>query len=164
MDRLTAEFLETDAAPLPPQQPSSSPEWVAAKVRLIYSAYRWDDFHDPAGFLAQLGLLFQRYPQAVVDHVTSPQTGIQAKSAKPPVLADIVHALDERVAELASIDRYEAMGTFRRHRPSRRPGPPFGQDFDTLTAKHGRPIGPFESNQMLMRQDPNPLDKTRNLP
>lgn len=43
----------------------------------------------------------------------------------------------------------------RRYPPRRKPpGPPEGQDFDTLTRLHGRPIGAFE------KAPPKPRDRS----
>lgn len=72
---------------------------------MIFSAYRKDDFADPDSFVLQVGLVLERYPDGVIQEVSSPLTGIQRKSKFPPTIADLVEACDQEVARLARIQK-----------------------------------------------------------
>src|SRR5215468_2602668 len=80
--------------------------------KAIFSAYRLDQFADPDGFMAQLGVILEQYADEVVLHVSSPLTGIQRESDFPPSIAKIVAACD------AYADRVE-----RRKKPQRKAMP-----------------------------------------
>jgi hypothetical protein len=88
--------------------------WISAQARQIFGAYRRDDFADPEGFLLQLGMVLERYPDAVVRDVSSPITGIQRRSENPPTIAKVVAACDAEVARAARIARANAAGTVHR--------------------------------------------------
>jgi hypothetical protein len=55
----------------------------------------------------QLGMVLERYPDAVIRDVTSPLTGIQRRSKWPPSIAEVVEACD---AEVARIERMKRLG------------------------------------------------------
>lgn len=77
--------------------------WISALSRQVLSSYRRDDFADPDGFLVQLGMVLERYPDAVIRDITSPLTGIQRRTKWPPSIAEVVEACDAEVARLARI-------------------------------------------------------------
>lgn len=77
---------------------------------VLFSAYRTDQYADPDGFMASLGLVFSQYPDDVVEYVTDPRTGVQRGKIFPPTIAEIVTALDERMANLARADRFRKWG------------------------------------------------------
>ena len=62
---------------------------------MVFSAYRKDDYADPIGFVTQLGVILEKYPEWVVRYVTSPETGIQRTCKFPPSIAEIVSACEE---------------------------------------------------------------------
>lgn len=62
---------------------------------MLFSAYRRDDFADPDGFVAQLGVILCDFPEEVVTYVTSPKTGMQRRSKWPPTISEIVTACEE---------------------------------------------------------------------
>jgi hypothetical protein len=62
---------------------------------MLFSAYRRDDFADPDGFVAQLGVILCDFPEEVVTYVTSPKTGMQRRSKWPPTISEIVAACEE---------------------------------------------------------------------
>lgn len=62
-------------------------------------------------FITQLGTILERYSDAVVERVTSPLTGIQARCKFPPSIAEVVEACD---AEHRS-DSYAAEYDARSH-------------------------------------------------
>lgn len=77
-------------------------------IRRILSAYRRDDYADPDSFNSQLGVILERYPPCVVEHISHPLTGIQRKSVFPPSIAEIVKACDDRLAYEIALERVKA--------------------------------------------------------
>jgi hypothetical protein len=67
---------------------------------LLFSAYRRDDFADPEGFVAQLGVILCDYPEEVVIYVTSPKTGLQRRSKWPPTISEIIEACEQHQLHL----------------------------------------------------------------
>lgn len=67
---------------------------------MLFSAYRRDDFADPEGFVAQLGVILCQYPEEVVTYITSPLTGIQRRSKWPPTISEVVDACMDHVEHL----------------------------------------------------------------
>lgn len=78
--------------------------------RIIFSAYRTDQYSDPEGYMASLGAVLEQYPNDVIVYVTDPRTGIQRKAKWPPTISEIVEACDERVVYLAEQDRFRNWG------------------------------------------------------
>lgn len=64
-------------------------------ARQVLSSYRRDDFADPEGYLVQLGMVLERYADAVISAATSPLTGIQRACKFPPTIAEFVEFCDE---------------------------------------------------------------------
>lgn len=64
-------------------------EWIAERVEMMAGCYRRDDYANPAIFLAAAGAVLEEFPDAVVENVTSPKTGIQAEASFPPSLAEL---------------------------------------------------------------------------
>jgi hypothetical protein len=77
---------------------------------MLYSAYRTDQYADPDGFMASLGLVFSQYPNDVIEYVTDPRTGVQRGKVFPPSIAEIVSACDTRLADKARLRRYRNWG------------------------------------------------------
>jgi hypothetical protein len=77
---------------------------------MLYSAYRTDQYADPDGFMASLGLVFSQYPSDVIEYVTDPRTGVQRGKVFPPSIAEIVSACDTRLADKARLRRYMNWG------------------------------------------------------
>lgn len=111
---------------------------IIRQVRILFSAYRRDEFADPEGFVTQIGVVLEEYPEDVIVYVTHPRTGLQRRSKWPPSIAEVVEACDEEVARLAKIAKYRAMGEVQKMLPAPRAG---RCNFDEMVAKHGRPIG-----------------------
>lgn len=82
---------------------------ITERVRLIFSAYRRDDFADPDAFAVQLGVVLEGYTDEVIYAVTSPRTGIQRRSKFPPSIAEIVAACDAEATAIATRARYTAI-------------------------------------------------------
>lgn len=103
---LEVETLSPDTLPaaqgLTPKQKRMA--WIANHARLIYSAYRKDEFADPNSFLGQLGAVLERYPDWVIVQVCKSTSCIQLRYKTPPPMAAVAEACD---AELARRDRVD---------------------------------------------------------
>lgn len=92
-------------------KPVSRAKRITQQARLIFSAYRRDDFADPDGFVLQLGMVLERYPDAVISEVSHPLTGIQRRhKGRPPDIAAIVEECDfirDRNARIADLQRHK---------------------------------------------------------
>ena len=77
----------------------------AAKV--LFSAYRRDNYADPEGFVVQLGVLFEKYNPEVIDAVTDPRSAhaLQLTHKFPPTLAEIKEACDQEAERRFKIAR-----------------------------------------------------------
>lgn len=62
---------------------------------MLFSAYRREDFADPEGFVAQLGLVLTEFSDEVVIYVTSPRTGLQRRLKWPPTISEVIEACEE---------------------------------------------------------------------
>jgi len=67
---------------------------IVQAARMIFSAYRRDDFADPDTFVLQLGMVLERYPDEVIGRLSHPWTGIQRRCKRPPSIADIVEGCE----------------------------------------------------------------------
>lgn len=92
-------------------------EWITRRARMIFSAYRRDDFADPDSFLIQMSMVLETYPDPVVSYVTDPLTGIQSRSKFPPVLAEIKELCDDRRAITERLRYYATLPGFARREP-----------------------------------------------
>jgi hypothetical protein len=82
-----------------PKQDNKRAAWILTNARRVFSAYRKDDFADPAGFLDQLLMVLERYDDATITWATSPITGIQRECKFPPSIAELVEFCDSRVRQ-----------------------------------------------------------------
>jgi hypothetical protein len=130
-----------------PSQKHLNAAWLAKRIAMLFSAYRKDDYHDPEGFLAQLGAILERYPPAVVEYVTDPMTGIQRRQTFPPSIAEVVSACEAEVIHREKISRYRSMPP-----PVSLPRAQFSaiDSYEAMFAKHGRPHGVFEEGRQLV--------------
>ena len=122
--------------------------WLDGRVALIFSAYRRDDYLNPEVFVEQLKINLRKYPVEIVEYVTDPVTGIQARNQWPPSLAEIVKACEAEAIHREKIASYATTAVVQR---PRLPRPKFStQDsYEQMFAKHGRPFGVFESGRQL---------------
>lgn len=88
---------------------TSKAELIKRQAKMLFSAYRRDDFADPELFIAQLGMVFEGYPDEVIVTVTSPRTGIQRRIKFPPSIAEVVEACDAETVAMDTRRRYAAM-------------------------------------------------------
>jgi hypothetical protein len=91
---ISSEERRPPAATSPARKGRNRSTWVGSKARMVFGAYRRDEFADPENFIVQLGMILERYDDQVIEHVTSPLTGIQRKCKFPPSIAEIVEACD----------------------------------------------------------------------
>lgn len=104
--------LEVWKPPAPTSQDPavlSRSAWISGLARQVYGSYRKDDFADPDSFLAQLGMVLERYPDQIIRDITSPLTGVQRRSKFPPTIAEVVVMCDEEVARAERIRRFSEM-------------------------------------------------------
>lgn len=99
---------------------------IAKQIKILFAAYRPDQYADPDGFLAQLGLVLEGYEGETIIAVTDPRAGIQRRSKWPPTIAEVVEACDAENIARATRERYSRMPSPKFHRvslpPDRRPG------------------------------------------
>lgn len=102
------EQLKINPASLQPQDvlPNSlkaNPATVSRAIQLLFSAYRRDDFADPEGFVAQLGVILCDFPEEVVNYITSPKTGMQRRSKWPPTISEVLSACEDHQNHLVRL-------------------------------------------------------------
>lgn len=78
-------------------------------AKMIFSAYRRDEFADPDGFVMQLGVVLEPYQDAVIQTVCDPRTGIQRRCKWPPSIAEMVEACEAEATSLETRRRYAAI-------------------------------------------------------
>lgn len=120
------------------QQSNSRKTLILQRQRILFSAFRADQYADPDGFLMSLGLVLEQYPDDVIVWVTDPRTGVQRGLKFPPTISEVVEACDNRAAELARHERYRNWG---KGNEGPRLGPPTEKRLtaDELKAKYGGP-------------------------
>ena len=94
--------------------------------------------------MAQLGTVLSDYPEEVIVHVTSPRTGIQRRTKWPPSISEVIEACEEACRYFKVVEQGKAWKTMVPVAIA----PPVraeGQDYASMVAKHGRPIGRFET-------------------
>jgi hypothetical protein len=112
---------------------------ILQRQRIMFSAYRTDQYTDPESYMASLGMVLEAYPNDVICFVTDPKTGIQRRSKWPPTISEIVEACDEQVAYLKRVDRFKNWG---KSDALQIEGPrAFRPTLDELKAKYGNNWG-----------------------
>jgi hypothetical protein len=91
----------------PAQAALDRSNWITKCAQQILGSYRRDDFADPDIFLVQLGMVLERYDDAVIRAVTSPVTGIQRTCKFPPSIAEFVEFVDEHVRRSTFASNYD---------------------------------------------------------
>jgi hypothetical protein len=82
-------------------------DWIRKCAQQILGSYRKDDFADPDVFLVQLAMVLERYPDKVIDAVTSPVTGIQRTCKFPPAIAEFVEFIEEHIRRSTYASTYD---------------------------------------------------------
>src|SRR4051812_9827812 len=112
---------------------------ILQRQRILFSAYRTDQYSDPESYMASLGMVFEDYPNDVICFVTDPKTGIQRRSKWPPTISEIVQACDEHVSYLKRNERYKNWG---RNEPLMLDAPQEAKpSLEELKAKYGENYG-----------------------
>jgi hypothetical protein len=81
---------------------------------MLFSAYRRDDFADPEGFVAQLGVVLSDFSDEVVVYVTSPRTGLQRRLKWPPTINEVIEACEEHRDYLTKVRNAKPITRFPR--------------------------------------------------
>lgn len=106
------------AATSPGRRDPKRSAWILAQAKQVFGSYRKDDFADPDSFLAQLGMILERYSDDIIAKACHPVTGIQRVYRTPPSMAAIAEFCDDESERLA---RIRQMATLRRQEPAPRP-------------------------------------------
>ena len=83
---------------------------IAKQARVLFLAYPRSDYDDPDSTLATYVSVLEGYSDVVVEHVTSPKTGIQRRSKFAPRVAELVTECDRAAADLAYQIRFKNWG------------------------------------------------------
>lgn len=118
---------------------SKNTEMILRCQLRLFAAYRTDQYADPDGYVASLGMVLEQYPEDVVDFITNPRTGIQRTSKFPPTISEIVQACDARVADLKKQERYRNWG--RSEVPALEQPRESRPTYEELKAKYGENWG-----------------------
>src|SRR5512139_1606001 len=65
---------------------SEEKERLRTRIKIMFSAYRLDQYPDPDGFMLQALAVLSEYPAEVVHYVTDPRTGLQRTQTFPPTI------------------------------------------------------------------------------
>lgn len=79
-------------------------------MKVLFSAYRLDQFTDPDAFMVNIGAVLEQYPVETIRFVTDPRTGVQRRCKFPPTVAEAVDACNEHRANVAKTDRFNTWG------------------------------------------------------
>jgi hypothetical protein len=79
-------------------------------MKVLFSAYRLNQYADPEGFKLNIGLVLEQYPIETIRFVCDPRTGVQRTSEWPPSVANMVTACEAHIASVAKLARFENWG------------------------------------------------------
>lgn len=79
-------------------------------MKILFSAYRIDQYSDPEGFKVNIGLVLEQYPAETIRFVTDPRTGVQRRHEWPPSVKNVVDACDQHMHDLATQHRFRNWG------------------------------------------------------
>jgi hypothetical protein len=91
-------------------QSGSRKTLILQRQRILFSAFRSDQYSDPEGYLASLGMVLEQYPDDVIVYISDPRTGVQRACKWPPTISEIVEACDRRMQEQARTRRLKNWG------------------------------------------------------
>lgn len=69
--------------------------------KVLFSAYRADQYADADGFMTSLGVVLEEFPDEVITYIADPRTGIQRRSKWPPTISEVLTACEEHQEFLA---------------------------------------------------------------
>lgn len=84
----------------------------------MFGCYRRGDANDPDTYCAAVAATLSRFPQAVVEYVTDPRTGIPGSIAWLPSVAEVKSACMSRQSYVDKIADYDARFTGRKPLPA----------------------------------------------
>jgi hypothetical protein len=79
-------------------------------MKVLFSAYRLDQYTDPDGFKLNIGLVLEQYPIETIKFVTDPRTGVQRRHEWPPSVKNVVDACDSHMGQAAMQHRFRNWG------------------------------------------------------
>lgn len=79
-------------------------------MKVLFSAYRLDQYTDPEGFKLNIGLVLEQYPIETIKFVTDPRTGVQRRHEWPPSIKNVVDACDSHMGQAAMQHRFRNWG------------------------------------------------------
>jgi hypothetical protein len=79
-------------------------------MKILFSAYRIDQYSDPEGFKVNIGLVLEQYPLDTIRFVTDPRTGVQRRCNWPPSVKEVVDAGDQHMRDKATAHRFKNWG------------------------------------------------------
>jgi len=119
----------------------SKTKTIARAIETLFSAYRRADYADAVGFVGQLGVVFEDYPESVIEAVTSPRTGLQRTCKFAPSIAEIAEACErEATDQHRARERRERFAGYTTAVPRPR-GPTMGQRLCSKFGIRGIPEG-----------------------
>lgn len=68
--------------------------------KILFAAYRIDQYADPEGFMVSLGAVLEQFPDEVIVYITDPRTGIQRRSKWPPTISEVIECGEDHQAHL----------------------------------------------------------------
>lgn len=89
-----------------------SPAVLQSSMKMLFSAYRIDQYPDPDGFMAQAAAVLSEYSEAVVLSCTNPHTGIQRRQKWPPTVFELGEACDQAKGHFEAERKLAAKGMF----------------------------------------------------
>jgi hypothetical protein len=125
---------------------------------MIISAYRKADYADPMGFVTQLGVVLEAYPEWIVRYVTDPTTGIQRRQTFPPSIAEVVSACEELYSPIRFAERWDEQARKQAEEQRALPAPrhysanvlTYREAEKIMEAKRGvRVLGPFDQGRTI---------------
>lgn len=135
----------------------STASLIAQQIEVLLSAYRKDDYADPQGFVAQLGMILSEFPAEVIIYATSPQTGIQRESKWPPTIQEVLAYCQEYQRHLEVMRRPTRKVLPPPKEPELKPGRISWRGHNLET--YGRPIGRFEKPGDEWNRSSRPIEE-----
>jgi hypothetical protein len=132
----------TGKSPEPEQLNKMKPlECLQAAQRLL-DCFRTGDANNPETFGTAIAAVFSHYSREVVEFVCDPSTGLPGRLEWMPSVAAVKSACDARVAELATMHRFEHWGEQQLlANETRAEQGPLKPTLDDLHAKYGKTWG-----------------------
>ena len=92
------------------EKKSKRAKWITRRISLMLASYRRDNTPNPDGYLAAIGLVFERYTDALITTATDPVQGITTEErwrSFPPTAGELRAWLEQRQSDLARPSAYQ---------------------------------------------------------